>query len=219
MELGGSAPGIIFEDADLDTAIPAVYSKRFSNCGQICDGLKRLIVHESLVDKVIAQLAARLKNVRVGDPTNDSSDIGPLVAKRQLELLQQQVEDALQKGAKAITGGKPLSNLKGAYFEPTLLTHISKEMRVWREEVFGPVLPIWTFKREEEAIRLANETEYGLGAFIFTQDQRACQQPFRWPQNVGQWAGARPIRLPRGHPNKNYFQRKIDKPAIFPTVC
>lgn len=170
MELGGSAPGIIFEDADIEAIMDTLFMKRFSNCGQICDALKRLIVHESRVDEVIAKLTAKLKGVIIGDPADEKTDMGPLVAERQLNLLTEQLNDALQKGAKVITGGKQPQGLLGAYFEPTLLTNISKDMRVWREEVFGPLLPIMNFKTEEEAIRLANDTTYGLGAFIYTND-------------------------------------------------
>jgi succinate-semialdehyde dehydrogenase/glutarate-semialdehyde dehydrogenase len=112
-----------------------------------------------------------IKGVKIGDALDEKTDMGPLVAKRQLDLLTEQVNDALHKGAKVITGGKPPSDLQGAYFEPTLLNNISKEMRVWQEEVFGPVLPIMTFKTEQEAIHLANDTTYGLGAFIYTNDK------------------------------------------------
>jgi acyl-CoA reductase-like NAD-dependent aldehyde dehydrogenase len=170
-EMGGSAPGIIFEDADVPTIIETVYSMRFDNTGQYCDGLKRLLVHESKVDEVLEALAKVNATKRVGDALSEESDIGPLVAKRQVDLLKEQLQDALDKGAKVVFGGKEPVGLQGAYFEPTLLTGISFAMRVWKEEVFGPVLPVVTFKTEEEAIKLANDTMYGLGAFVCTTDK------------------------------------------------
>lgn len=171
LELGGSAPGIIFEDADVDSVLETIYNARFTNCGQMCDALKRLIVYESKVDEVVDKLKKLFENKKVGDPEDESTDIGPLVAKRQLALLESQIKDAVDKGAKIIIGGKSPKNLEGAYFEPTILTNVNKNMRVWQEEVFGPVLPIVTFKTEEEAVELANDTKYGLGSYIFTKDK------------------------------------------------
>lgn len=171
MELGGSAPGIIFEDADIEKIIENVYTNRFMNCGQVCDGLKRLIVHESKLKKVIEKLKFLIQSKKIGNPEDKSTDIGPLVSKKQLETLDSQVKDAISKGAKVIIGGKTPHNLKGAYYEPTLLTDIKKNMKIWQEEVFGPVLPIVSFKTYEEAIELANDTKYGLGGYIFTENK------------------------------------------------
>lgn len=171
LELGGSAPGIVFDDADVDRVLESIYSGKFANCGQVCDGLKRLIVHESRFGEVVEKLKKLLQSKKVGNPEDEKTDIGPLVAKRQLDLLQEQVKDALDKGAEVITGGKQPTNLKGAYYEPTLLTKVKTNMRVWQEEVFGPVLPIISFKTYEEAIQLANDTKYGLGSYVFSQDK------------------------------------------------
>jgi len=170
MELGGSAPGVIFADADVDAILPAVYGARFTVCGQMCDALKRLIVHESRIDEVTEKLAALVESKRIGDALDEGSEFGPLVAKRQLELLEGQVADAVAKGARVVTGGKRPAGFVGAYYEPTLLRGVTREMRVWQEEVFGPVLPIVPFRTEAEAIELANDTEYGLGAYLFTED-------------------------------------------------
>ncbi len=170
LELGGSAPGVVFEDADLDTVIETVFINRFGNCGQICDGLKRMIVHESLVDDFISKLESKLESIKVGNPLEEDTNIGPLVAQRQVELLQEQVKDAIEKGAEVVVGGKKPDNLDGPYYLPTILRNISKDMRVWKEEVFGPVLPVITFKTYEEAIELANDTQYGLGSYVFTKD-------------------------------------------------
>lgn len=170
LELGGSAPGIIFEDADIEAIKETVFTSRFMNCGQLCDALKRLIVHESKADEATSALTELIKSKKVGDVSDEKTDIGPLVAKRQLDLLEEQVADAVGKGAKVIIGGRKPEGLEGAYYEPTLLSNINSDMRVWQEEVFGPVLPIVTFKTEDEAVKLANDTMYGLGAYVFTDD-------------------------------------------------
>ncbi len=170
-EMGGSAPGIVFEDANVPAIIDTLYAMRFDNSGQYCDGLKRLIVHESKLDEVLAALARVNAGKRVGDALEETTDFGPLVAKRQLHTLTEQVQDALDKNAQIAFGGKQPTGLQGAYYEPTVLTQVTSDMRVWREEVFGPVLPVVTFRKEAEAIRLANDTVYGLGAFIFTTDK------------------------------------------------
>ncbi len=169
LEMGGSNPCIIFDDADIKKAIPLIYKGRFSNCGQICVSIKRLIVHEEVFDQAVQELADLIKNKKVGDPMEEDTDISSLAAKRQLTLLEAQVKDAIEKGANIISGEIP-QNLNGAYFTPAILTNISKDMRVWKEEVFGPVLPVVKFKTEEEAIALANDTMYGLGSKVFTRD-------------------------------------------------
>ncbi|HLD03422.1 MAG TPA: aldehyde dehydrogenase family protein [Candidatus Dojkabacteria bacterium] len=173
MELGGSAPGIIFADADLELATQSVCLYRLLNQGQCCDGLKRLIVHDSVLEEIIEKLSIIFRNKKVGDATDKSTDTGPLVAKRQLELLVSQVEDAKTKGVKIVTGGKSLEKkLGGVYYQPTIITNVKKDMRIWKEEVFGPVLPIVSFKSDEEAVQLANETAYGLGSYVYTNDRR-----------------------------------------------
>lgn len=172
MEMGGSNPSVIFEDVDLNVVIEQVFSGRFVNCGQVCDATKRLIVHESIFGMLVKQLNKRLEKVKIGDPEDPKTELGSLVAKRQLELLISQVADAVTQGAKVVIGGRSPVNLAGAYYLPTILTNIKRSMRVWREEVFGPVLPIVSFRTEEEAIRLANDTNYGLGAQVFSKDKK-----------------------------------------------
>jgi len=173
LEMGGSNPHVVFEDVNLDQEmIDRLYSARFFNNGQVCDALKRLIVHQSLFDEVIEKIKKRLKKVVVGDPEDKKTELGSLVAKWQLELIESQVEDAIKKGARVVIGGKRPPKLKGAYYLPTILTNIKRNMKVWKEEVFGPVLPIISFKTEEEAIELANDTTYGLGAQVYSQDKK-----------------------------------------------
>jgi succinate-semialdehyde dehydrogenase/glutarate-semialdehyde dehydrogenase len=176
LELGGSAPCIVFADANLNQAIETIFWQRFANCGQTCDGLKRLLVENQIFDRVVTELAMKVNSSPIGDPLNKETVFGPLAADRQLKLLESQVKDAIEKGAKIITGGKKKEDLAGAYYQPTILTNINPTMRVWREEVFGPVLPIVSFKTEAEAIELANNTEYGLGSYLYTQDSHKAQR-------------------------------------------
>jgi succinate-semialdehyde dehydrogenase/glutarate-semialdehyde dehydrogenase len=170
LEMGGSNPCIVFDDTNISNAVQTIYDSRFQNCGQVCVAIKRLIVHESIFDDVVIKLKKVVETKNVGDPLDEKTDIGSLVAQRQLVLLQEQVKDALEKGSEVVTGGQTPKNLKGAYYQPTILTNITKDMRVWNEEVFGPVLPIIKFKTEEEAVALANDTVYGLGSRVFSKD-------------------------------------------------
>lgn len=169
-EMGGSAPGIVFEDADVSKVIDMLTNARFDNTGQYCDGLKRAIVHASKYDEVLSALKNYAASTKVGNQLDEDTKLGPMVAKRQLDKLEEQVADAIEKGAEVVVGGKQPEGLQGAYYEVTVLTNVSDNMRVWKEEVFGPVLPVVTFETEEEAVQLANDTEYGLGAYIFTED-------------------------------------------------
>lgn len=171
LEMGGSNPALILEGEEIDNnMVERLYKGRFTNCGQVCDAIKRLLVHHSLFEEVIEKLSHRIKKIKIGDPTSSDTELGPLVSMRQLKILESQVNDALEKGATLVTGGKYLQELSGAYYAPTIITNIKKDMRIWQEEVFGPVLPIVAFENDEEAIQLANDTRYGLGAVIYSKD-------------------------------------------------
>lgn len=176
LELGGSDPGIVFADADLAKVLPAAYAGRFTNCGQVCQSLKRLIVDHTRFDDVVKGIASVVSGKKLGDPMLADTDIGPLVSMKQLDTLVAQVDDAVTKGAKIICGGKRPAGLNGAYFEPTIITNVTPDMRVWREEVFGPVLPIMAFNTVEEALTLANDTIYGLSSNVFTEDRALAQK-------------------------------------------
>ena len=176
LELWGSNPCIVFEDVNVQDSIKKIYAKKFKINGQTCDALKRLIVHESIFDDVVDALQKEMESKVVGDSGDEKTDLGSLAAKRQLTLLEDQVKDAVDKGAVVIVWGQSLTGLSGAYYIPTLLTHVTKDMRIWNEEVFGPVLPILSFTTEEEAIALANDTIYGLGAIVFSKDIERAQR-------------------------------------------
>lgn len=176
LEMGGSNPGIIFEDADVDRFMDKLYAKRFNLCGQTCDALKRLIVQESIFDEVVKKIKVKVEEKKVGNPEDEATDIGSLVAKRQVDILEDQVSDAIKKGAEVLTGGGKPKNLKGAYYLPTILTNVKKNMNAWNEETFGPVLVVVPFKTEEEALKLAHDTRYGLGSLIFTENKERARK-------------------------------------------
>lgn len=176
LEMGGSSPGVVFSDVNLDDLIENIYAFRFDNSGQYCDNLKRLIVHEDLFDACVDKLAQFAQKAKLGASIDPTTEMGPLVAERQVLKLEEQVKDALEKGARLVCGGRRPENLNGAFYEPTLLTNITNDMRVWKEEVFGPVLPVVSFKTYEEAIHLANDTPYGLTAYVFTENKGIAMQ-------------------------------------------
>jgi len=170
LEMGGSNPAIVFPDADIDLAVSSSLSKRFMFCGQTCDADKRLIVHESVYAKFMAEFVRKVKSLIVGDPQKLDVQIGPLVSRKQLNLLESQLKDAVNKGAEIVCGGERPVGLKGSYFLPTVVSKVSMNMRVLKEEVFGPLIPVIAFKDEDEAVNYANNTEYGLGSQVFTKD-------------------------------------------------
>lgn len=169
LELGGSDPFIVAEDADLTAAAKAAVSGRFVNCGQSCIAAKRFFVVDSVADEFMAKFAANIRKLKVGDPLDPSTDIGPLVNRGQRDEIARQVRDAMAKGAKVLAGGRAILR-PGWYFEPTLLSHVTKQMRVLREETFGPVAPVMTVPDLDTAIREANDSEFGLGASLWTAD-------------------------------------------------
>ena len=178
LELGGSSPALVFADADLEKAVKEIYSARFSNCGQVCCAVKRLFVETKIFKKFLKRMVEKVSQAKIGNPFSDV-DFGPLVSKKQLDLLVSQVKDALQKGARVEIGGKKPKGKEfqgGNFFLPTILTNLNFKMRVMQEEVFGPVLPIMPFKNIKEIIEMANKTEYGLSAEIYTSDLKKAEK-------------------------------------------
>lgn len=171
LELGGSDPFIVFKDADLEEAINGAVWGRFTNCGQVCVAAKRIFVHEDIADKFVKEFVRKTKNLVIGNGLDPATDVGPMVSLEQRKKIDQQVRDAVEKGARVECGGKiPSSHSKGFYYEPTVLTRITNEMRVMTEEVFGPVAIISTFGEIDEVIANANRTAYGLGASVWTKN-------------------------------------------------
>jgi len=169
LELGGSDPFIVAADADLDAAAKGAVAGRFVNGGQSCIAAKRFFVVDSVGKEFLAKFAENMRRLRVGDPLDPSTDIGPLVSRTQRDEIEGQVKDAVAKGAKVEVGGKR-GRSAGWYFEPTLLSDVTKNMRVLREETFGPVAPVVAVPDLDTAIREANDSEFGLGASLWTQD-------------------------------------------------
>ncbi len=168
LELGGSDPFIVFEDADLEKAACAALRSRMGNSGQSCIAAKRLIVMESVADAFRDKFIDALNGLRIGDPMDKSTDLGPVAKLEFVEELQKQLDDAVKKGARVYPGPKPPD--QGFFFQPVVLTDLTPDMLVVKEEVFGPIAPVIRAGSEEEMIRIANETELGLGAAVWTAD-------------------------------------------------
>ena len=175
LELGGSDAFIVFPDADLPSAAKAAVQSRMLNSGQVCIAAKRFIVHEKVMDAFTENLAGLLLQLRMGDPIDENTDMGPLARPDLTLQLEAQLEQSLRMGAQCLTGGKRAA-INPEIFEPTLLINIAPEMPVWKEETFGPLMPVMSFRDTAEAIRLANDSRFGLGASIWTKDLNFAQQ-------------------------------------------
>ncbi len=169
MELGGNAPFLVFEDADVDAAVAGAMVAKLRNMGEACTAANRFLVHESVADEFATKFAATMAGMTVGRGTQDGVTIGPLIDAKALAGVAELVDDAKAKGAKVVCGGNTVGD-KGYFYAPTLLTGVSPDARMIREEIFGPVAPIATFATEAEAVARANDTEYGLVAYVFTRD-------------------------------------------------
>ncbi|UTE71680.1 NAD-dependent succinate-semialdehyde dehydrogenase [Rossellomorea marisflavi] len=167
LELGGHAPSIVTQDADLDKAVKGVVASKYRNAGQTCVCTNRIYVHESIVDQFTEKYVAEVKKLKVGNGLDEGIDIGPLIDDRAVDKVKKHIEDAVDKGAKIETGG---SVKEGLFFEPTVLTGVTDDMLCMSEETFGPLAPITTFKTEEEAVERANDSIYGLAAYVFTEN-------------------------------------------------
>jgi succinate-semialdehyde dehydrogenase/glutarate-semialdehyde dehydrogenase len=169
LELGGNAPFIVFDDADLDAAVQGAIASKYRNTGQTCVCANRLLVQEGVYDEFAAKLAAAVGRLRVGDGLKGVTDQGPLIDAKAVAKVEEHVADALAKGARVAAGGKRHA-LGGTFFEPTILTGVTARMLIAREETFGPVAPLFKFETEAEAIAMANDTEFGLAAYVYTRD-------------------------------------------------
>jgi acyl-CoA reductase-like NAD-dependent aldehyde dehydrogenase len=169
LELGGSDPFIVCADADLEKASTGAVKGRFINCGQSCIASKRFIVVKNIANVFIEKFIQKTEKLKVGDPSSEDTDIGPLVNAKALETIDSQVNDSINEGADVLTGGEQIGS-KGYFYKPTILGNITPNMRIVNEEVFGPAAPILIADNEKEAIKLANDSQFGLGASIWTQD-------------------------------------------------
>ncbi|TCP53849.1 succinate semialdehyde dehydrogenase [Tumebacillus sp. BK434] len=169
LELGGHAPFVVFEDADIDLAVQGVIASKYRNAGQTCICTNRVYVQESIAEIFADKLAAAVGELRVGHGMREGVHIGPLIDEHALAKVERHVQDALEKGATLLTGGRREGD-KGYFFQATVLNHATEEMQIATEETFGPVAPLFTFQTEEEALARANNTPYGLAAYVFTRD-------------------------------------------------
>jgi succinate-semialdehyde dehydrogenase/glutarate-semialdehyde dehydrogenase len=169
MELGGNAPFLVFADADLDRAVDGAMLAKMRNIGEACTAANRFIVHESVADEFSRRLADRMGALKLGRGTDEGVDVGPLIDGTQRDKVAELVGDAVDRGARVLTGGNR-GDGEGYFFEPTVLADVPTEARMFHEEIFGPVAPVTTFSADDEAVALANDTEYGLVAYAFTRD-------------------------------------------------
>jgi succinate-semialdehyde dehydrogenase/glutarate-semialdehyde dehydrogenase len=169
LELGGNAPFIVFDDADIDAAVEGAIMSKYRNTGQTCVCANRLLVQDKVYDAFAGKLATAVAKLKVGDGLKGETQQGPLIDMNAVAKVEEHIQDAVAKGAKIMAGGKR-HQLGGSFFEPTILTEVTPQMKVAREETFGPVAPLFRFKTEEDAVRLANDTEFGLAAYFYARD-------------------------------------------------
>jgi succinate-semialdehyde dehydrogenase/glutarate-semialdehyde dehydrogenase len=169
LELGGNAPFLVFDDADLDAAVQGAIASKYRNTGQTCVCANRLLVQDGIYEEFAGKLVDAVALLRIGDGLKGATDQGPLIDMKAVAKVEEHIADALAKGAAIATGGKRHA-LGGTFFEPTVLTNVKPDMMVAREETFGPIAPLFRFKTEAEALRMANDTEFGLAAYFYTRD-------------------------------------------------
>lgn len=216
MELGGSDPCIICEDADLLAAAKGVVKARMMNAGQVCISAKRLFVHESIKEAFAALFVQEVAALKVGDPMDPQTDIGPLVDTRAVESMERFIDDAKKRGAQVLFGNDH-AGMGGAYFPPTVLDNVSEDMQVSCQEVFGPIAPLMTFRTDEQAIALANATPYGLSASIWTSDSDRAERLARQIESgsvfINSLSKTDP-RLPVGGIKRSGFGRELSEYGI-----
>ncbi|MGO1342967.1 NAD-dependent succinate-semialdehyde dehydrogenase [Chromohalobacter japonicus] len=175
LELGGNAPFVVFDDADLDAAVEGAIASKFRNSGQTCVCTNRFLVQDGIYDAFIARFAERIAELKVGNGLDDDVTQGPLINAAAIDKVQAHIADARSKGARLVCGGEPHA-LGGTFFQPTLLADVTADMHVAREETFGPVAPVFRFTDEAQAIAMANATEFGLAAYVYARDYRRIWQ-------------------------------------------
>ncbi len=173
LELGGHAPFIVFDDADLDKAVEGAMVSKFRNCGQTCIASNRFYVHEKIFNTFIGKLKSMLAGLKVGNGTEEEVDLGPVIDKKSYEKISRHIEDAVSRGGEVLFGGNGFHSAEvedaGYFFHPTILSNLTEDMLIMNEETFGPIIPVISFKTEEEITKAANNTNYGLAASVYTE--------------------------------------------------
>lgn len=216
LELGGNDVFIVLDDADLEKAVETGVQARLANAGQVCTAAKRFIIHQDIADQFLRKFTEAFQQVKMGDPLDESTTLGPLSSKEALNTLSKQVSEAVQNGAKLHFGGKP-ANSEGNFFEPTILTHITRDNPAYFDEFFGPVAQIYVVNNDEEAVRLANDSHYGLGGAIFSRNiQRAKQMASRIETGMVyiNWLTDTAAELPFGGVKRSGFGRELSDLGI-----
>lgn len=172
LELGGNAPFIVFSSANLDVATEGAIVSKFRNCGQTCVAANRFFVQEDIYEDFICKLKAKTECLKIGPGEKSDTQIGPLINKMQFNKVKAFIDDAVSKNAHVVLGGKPRQDIGELFYEPTIITELSKETKLYHEEVFGPIISVIKFKTEEEALKIANDTTRGLAGYFFSEDLR-----------------------------------------------
>ena len=170
LELGGNAPFIVFDDADVDVAVQAAVASKFRHAGQTCVCSDRFLVHQSIHDEFVSKFVAAVEQLKVAPGMNEGATMGPLIASNAAEIVRAKVEEAIAEGGKCVTGGSALPDVGANFFQPTIITEVDTESRIWKEETFGPVAAIRSFDTEEEALEVANDCSVGLASYFCSQD-------------------------------------------------
>ncbi|TGC72975.1 succinate-semialdehyde dehydrogenase, partial [Salmonella enterica subsp. enterica serovar Wilhelmsburg] len=216
LELGGNDVFVVLDDADLEKAVKIGVQARLTNAGQVCTAAKRFILHEKIADQFLSQFTEAFRKVKVGDQMDASTELGPLSSKDALDTLTRQVEEAVKNGATLYVGGTPLES-KGNFFEPTILTHITRDNPAYFEEFFGPVAQMYVVKDDDEAVKLANDSHYGLGGAVFSQDiERAKRMASRIETGMVyiNWLTDTAAELPFGGVKRSGFGRELSDLGI-----
>jgi acyl-CoA reductase-like NAD-dependent aldehyde dehydrogenase len=172
LELGGKDPMIVLDDAHLERSVRGAVWGAFTNCGQVCSSIERVYVQKNIAEPFTDRVIDLVGSLRVGDPMEKETDLGSLTLLSQIDVIEDHIQDALEKGARLLAGGKRIKERRGYFFQPTVLADVNHSMKVMTEETFGPVMPIMTFSEPEEAVRLANDSDYGLTASVWTRDKK-----------------------------------------------
>ncbi len=216
LELGGNDVFVVLDDADLEKAVKIGVQARLTNAGQVCTAAKRFILHEKIADQFLSQFTEAFRKVKVGDQMDASTELGPLSSKDALDTLTRQVEEAVKNGATLHVGGTSLES-KGNFFEPTILTNITRDNPAYFEEFFGPVAQMYVVKDDDEAVKLANDSHYGLGGAVFSQDiERAKRMASRIETGMVyiNWLADTAAELPFGGVKRSGFGRELSDLGI-----